>query len=184
MGKVDVYIYIFLTSTLVGGDWSASRPCRFTPGEKAFGTHWIGGLVDPRAGLHDVENRKFLILPGLELGTLGRPLASHYSDWATQALCLRKYSALETPGAHNMIRRNTDTTTCSTGNKPDTGLKLVFAHMTIVTPLWAYPPTGRVIPNLNHCLKPSIGAKYCHNLTQHNYSFIVYWDIRHLKFSW
>jgi hypothetical protein len=29
---VDVYIYIFVTSALVGGDWSASRPGRFTPG--------------------------------------------------------------------------------------------------------------------------------------------------------
>jgi hypothetical protein len=28
---VDVYIHIFLTSALVGGEWSASRPCRFTP---------------------------------------------------------------------------------------------------------------------------------------------------------
>jgi hypothetical protein len=31
------------------------------------GTHWIGGWVDPRAGLDDVEKRKFLTLPGLEL---------------------------------------------------------------------------------------------------------------------
>jgi hypothetical protein len=68
-GGVDIYIYIhiFLTSALVGGKWSASRPCRFTPGERAPGTHLIGGWVDPRAGLDDVENRKFLTLPGLEL---------------------------------------------------------------------------------------------------------------------
>jgi hypothetical protein len=30
-GEVDVYIHIFLTSALVGGEWSASRPCRFIP---------------------------------------------------------------------------------------------------------------------------------------------------------
>jgi hypothetical protein len=24
---------LFLTSALVGGEWSASRPCRYTPGE-------------------------------------------------------------------------------------------------------------------------------------------------------
>jgi hypothetical protein len=35
---------------------------RFTPGERAPGTHWIGGWVGPRAGLDDVEKRK-LILP-------------------------------------------------------------------------------------------------------------------------
>jgi hypothetical protein len=34
-----------------GGEWSASRPGRFTPGEIARGTKWIGGWVGPRAGL-------------------------------------------------------------------------------------------------------------------------------------
>jgi hypothetical protein len=48
-------------------EWSASRPGRFTPGEIAPGTRWIGGWVSPRAGLDDVEERKFLTLPGLEL---------------------------------------------------------------------------------------------------------------------
>jgi hypothetical protein len=36
-------------SALVGGDWSASRPGRFTFKEKAPGTHWIGGWMGPRA---------------------------------------------------------------------------------------------------------------------------------------
>jgi hypothetical protein len=52
---VDVQIYIFLTSALDGGESSASRPGRFTPGEIAPGTHWIGSWVDPRTGLEDVE---------------------------------------------------------------------------------------------------------------------------------
>jgi hypothetical protein len=30
-GGVDAQIHIFLTSALVGGEWSASRPGRFTP---------------------------------------------------------------------------------------------------------------------------------------------------------
>jgi hypothetical protein len=64
-GRVDVYIHIFLTSALAGGEWSASRPCRFTPGESSPGIHWIGGWVDPRADLDDMEKRKFLTLPGL-----------------------------------------------------------------------------------------------------------------------
>jgi hypothetical protein len=75
-GGVDVQIYTFLTSSLAGGDWSASCWSCFTPGERAHGTHWIGGLVDPGAGLDDVEKRKFLILPGLELQLLGRPVRS------------------------------------------------------------------------------------------------------------
>jgi hypothetical protein len=52
---VDVLIHILLTSALTGGEWSDSRPGRFTPGERAPGTHWIGGWVDPRASLDDVE---------------------------------------------------------------------------------------------------------------------------------
>jgi hypothetical protein len=49
----------FLDLGIVGGEWSASRPCCFTPGKRAPGTHWIGGWVGPRAGLDDVEKRKF-----------------------------------------------------------------------------------------------------------------------------
>jgi hypothetical protein len=33
-GGMDVYIHIFLTLALVGGEWSASRPDRFTPRER------------------------------------------------------------------------------------------------------------------------------------------------------
>jgi hypothetical protein len=73
---VDVQIHIFLTSALVRGEWSTSRPGRFTPGEKAPGTHWIGGWVGLRAGLDDLEKRTFLTLPGLELRPLGRPARS------------------------------------------------------------------------------------------------------------
>jgi hypothetical protein len=47
------------------------RPIYF--GERAPGTHWIGGWVDTRAGLDGVEKRKFLPLPGLELLPLRRP---------------------------------------------------------------------------------------------------------------
>jgi hypothetical protein len=68
---MDVYSHIFLTSALVGCEWSASRPGRFTPG-----THLIGGWVDPRVGLYDVEKRKSLTLPGRELRPLGRPARS------------------------------------------------------------------------------------------------------------
>jgi hypothetical protein len=73
-GGVDVEVHIFLTWTLAGGEWSASRPSRFTPGESALDTHWIGGWVGPkRADLGGVEKRKFLTLPRLELRPLGRP---------------------------------------------------------------------------------------------------------------
>jgi hypothetical protein len=54
-GGVDVDIHIFWTLAIVGGEWSGSRRCRFTPGERAPGTHWIGGWVGLRAGLGDME---------------------------------------------------------------------------------------------------------------------------------
>jgi hypothetical protein len=75
-GGVDVQIHIFLTLALTGGEWSASCPGRFTPRERASSTHWIGGWVDPRAGLDDMEKRKFLTLQGLKLRPLGRPARS------------------------------------------------------------------------------------------------------------
>jgi hypothetical protein len=52
---VNVQTHVFLTTALVGGEWSASRPGRFTPGERAPGTHWIGVWVGPRAGPDDME---------------------------------------------------------------------------------------------------------------------------------
>jgi hypothetical protein len=48
-------IHFFFTSALVGGKWLASYPNRFIPGERDPDSHWIGGLVDPSAGLDDVE---------------------------------------------------------------------------------------------------------------------------------
>jgi hypothetical protein len=70
----------FLTSALGGGEGSASCPGRLNPGERAPGTHWIGGWADPRAGLDDVEKRKFLILPGLNSDpSVVQPVASRYT---------------------------------------------------------------------------------------------------------
>jgi hypothetical protein len=37
-----------LTSALVGGEWLASGPGRFTPGEEAPGIRLIGGWVGPK----------------------------------------------------------------------------------------------------------------------------------------
>jgi hypothetical protein len=42
--------------------------------------------VDHRAGLDNVEKRKFLTLPGLKLRlSVTQPVASHYTDYATPA---------------------------------------------------------------------------------------------------
>jgi hypothetical protein len=47
-----------LTWALDGGEWSASRPGRIIPRERAPDTRWIGGWVGPRAGLDAVVKRK------------------------------------------------------------------------------------------------------------------------------
>jgi hypothetical protein len=52
-GGMDEQIHIFLTSALVGGEWSASRLFRFTPRERTPDVYWVGGWVG------DVK-RKFL----------------------------------------------------------------------------------------------------------------------------
>jgi hypothetical protein len=85
-GGVDVQF--FLTLALVGGEWSASRPGRFTPGERDSGTHWIEGWVSPRASLDDVEKRKFSTLLGLELQPLGCPA------------CTQSLNRLRYPGSY------------------------------------------------------------------------------------
>jgi hypothetical protein len=51
-------------------------PVTLPPEEMASGTHLIRGGVEPRAGLHDLEKRKFLTLPGLEHRPLRRPARS------------------------------------------------------------------------------------------------------------
>jgi hypothetical protein len=47
--------------------WSASRPGRFTPRERTTNTRRIGGWLNPRTGLDDLEKREILPLPGFEL---------------------------------------------------------------------------------------------------------------------
>jgi hypothetical protein len=53
--EVNVQINVFLTSEIVGSEWSASRPCSFTTEERVSDIHWLGGWVGPRAGLNVME---------------------------------------------------------------------------------------------------------------------------------
>jgi hypothetical protein len=92
-GEVDVQIHVFLTSALVRGEWSASRPGRFTPSKKPLSVHSLGDWLGPRIGLGDVGKRKFLNVAELELRPLGRPAR-------TQSLYRLRY-----PGS-NFITKN------------------------------------------------------------------------------
>jgi hypothetical protein len=57
--------------------WMVSfTPRPLSPRERVPLTHWIGGWVDPRADLEDVEKIKFLTLARLELRPLVRPARS------------------------------------------------------------------------------------------------------------
>jgi hypothetical protein len=70
-----------LTSTLDGGEWSASRTGRFTLRERAPGTHWIGGWVGPRNSLDTVSKRN-IPSPRQESNsdhTIVQPVASCYT---------------------------------------------------------------------------------------------------------
>jgi hypothetical protein len=53
-------------------------PGALPPGERAPGSHWIGGWIGPRAGLDAVEKRKSL---HCRESNPGRP-ARRYTDWA------------------------------------------------------------------------------------------------------
>jgi hypothetical protein len=77
-----------LTSALDGGEWSASRPGRFTPTERKPCTHWIGGWVGPRACLDTVSMRK-IPSPRRDVNPdhpIVQPVVSRYTDWAITAL--------------------------------------------------------------------------------------------------
>jgi hypothetical protein len=50
--RVDLEIHVLLTSALVGGEWTTSRPCRIKPRE---GTPVLTGWVGPATGMDDVE---------------------------------------------------------------------------------------------------------------------------------
>jgi hypothetical protein len=81
-GGVELYLHVFLTSALDGGEWSASRCGRFTPRERVPGTHWIGGRVGPRAVLDAVVKRK-IPSPRRESNPrtpIVQPVAQRYTD--------------------------------------------------------------------------------------------------------
>jgi hypothetical protein len=56
----------FLSWTLVGGEWSASRPGRSAQGERAYGSNRVGLWVGLRAGLDALEKVK-ITFPSWEL---------------------------------------------------------------------------------------------------------------------
>jgi hypothetical protein len=83
-----------LTSAQGRGEWSASDFCRFTPGERAIITHWIGGWVGPRAGLDAVEKTKISPLPESNLD----PPAPYPVTITSRLLIYKKSKAIPVTG--------------------------------------------------------------------------------------
>jgi hypothetical protein len=84
---VDVYIHIFLTSALALGEWSASRPGRFTPGERALGTQWIRRVGGPQSLSGRRGEEKILDPTGTctPTSSVVQSVASRYTDYAIPA---------------------------------------------------------------------------------------------------
>jgi hypothetical protein len=58
-------------------------PAALPSGKEPPRSHWIGGWVDPRAGVDDMEKGKFFTLQGLEL----RPLCLLARSKSLYRLC-------------------------------------------------------------------------------------------------
>jgi hypothetical protein len=70
--EVNIWIHVFLTWAVVGGEWSSSSTGRFTFWERAPDRR-LGG---PRIRSRRHGEEKFFLLMGLEPGPLGRPARS------------------------------------------------------------------------------------------------------------
>jgi hypothetical protein len=62
------------------------KPRSHYPRGRAAGTHWVGSWLNSRTGLDDLEETKFLTLPGPNSDhSVIQPGASRYTDYATPA---------------------------------------------------------------------------------------------------
>jgi hypothetical protein len=73
----------------LGTSWRwvvSSTPLPLYPRERVPGTHFVGGWVDPRAGLDHMEKWKFLPhRDSYSRPPIVQPVASRYTDWAIPA---------------------------------------------------------------------------------------------------
>jgi len=76
-GSRSIAPHIFI-SALDGRELSASRPGRFTPRERAPGTHRIGGWVGPRVGMDmgGTERKNLFPVPAEDRTSGVQPVAS------------------------------------------------------------------------------------------------------------
>jgi hypothetical protein len=75
---VEVRAPPFLTPELDGGEWSATRPCRFRPGEMVPVTLCIRGCLSPSTGMDSLERRN--LDPAGNITPTIHPVARRYTD--------------------------------------------------------------------------------------------------------
>jgi hypothetical protein len=106
-------------------------PCRFTPKERAPGTHWIGDWVGPRAVLDAVVKRKFP--PRIELQNPDRPACS------VPVLFLTEYHSMKADrGSGGIAPRMLDLGALPPGKEPPVpfGLEVGWASKPVWTRWW------------------------------------------------
>jgi hypothetical protein len=84
---VDVQSHVFLNSALVGGEWSASQPCRFTPGGRSPRYPLDRRLSVPqsRSGLRGDVGHSCPLRDSNSDPSVVQPVASRYTDCAIPA---------------------------------------------------------------------------------------------------
>jgi hypothetical protein len=141
-----------LTSALDGSEWSASRPSRFTPRERATGTHWIRGWVGLRIVLDAVVKRK-IPSPRRESNPrtlIVQPVAQRYIDWD---ICMfRKVSFVSWPVNFMKQSSSWEASSRSTGKEIIRFLRKTKVHYRVRKS----PPLDSVLSQTNpvYILKP------------------------------
>jgi len=72
---VEVWIHVFLTLKLDGGDWPTSRPGRFNHRERYPGILWIGSWVDQGQVWSWWRRDNYLLLLGGKKRKVVQPVA-------------------------------------------------------------------------------------------------------------
>jgi hypothetical protein len=104
---VEVKLHAFLTSALDGGEWSASQPGRFTPGEYSsrFPLDRMWGGLQNRSG-HGGAEKNSKPQPGIELRgviaplpqyAIGAQLKSHWQFYFYRIFTLHEYDIFWSP---------------------------------------------------------------------------------------
>jgi hypothetical protein len=86
MGEWLYRSMFFFTSAMVLGEWSASRPGRFTRGKEQQDIRWIGDWMEPWTCLDDMKKENSWPYRGSSFDfSVIQPVSSRYADCALSA---------------------------------------------------------------------------------------------------